>query len=93
MAIRKTIQQIVANPAGTARVIEGCCTLDRAAEAGVTPSQLRVIYPTLQPFSDAAISGFTDIGGMLLKGDARFAADPLDSGHGQPRWAHYFPPA
>ncbi len=93
MAIRKTIQQIVANPAGTARVIEGFCTLYRAAEAGVTPSQLRMIYPALHPFSDAAISGFTDIGGMLLKGVARFAANPIDSGSGQPRAAHYFPPA
>lgn len=84
MAIGTTLKHIVTKPAGTARLVEGFCTLHRGITAGVTPSQLRALYPSLQSYSDAAIRGFTDIGGMLVAGTARFAADPLNSDGPEP---------
>ena len=53
---------------GKACVTMGHGTLSRGAEAGVTPSQMRSMFPDLKTFSDAKIQGFIEIGDGLVNG-------------------------
>lgn len=56
------------NPVGTARLVSGFATLQRAADAGVTEEQMRKIFPDLKNHTDDEIRGFISIGGGLVSG-------------------------
>ena len=66
-----TVKQVVTNPFGTARLIEGHSTLSRAKGANITNDQLRELYPDLRDTTDAEINGFVDLGNKFVKGEAR----------------------
>ena len=53
---------------GNASLLMGHGTLKRANDAGVSPSQMRAMFPDLQNFSDAKIEGFIEIGDGLVDG-------------------------
>jgi len=66
-----TVVNVISQPFGTARLLEGFCTLSRMAQAKVTPAQMRVAYPDLSNCSDDDIRGFVKIGNMFVSGEAR----------------------
>jgi len=75
----KTILDVVAEPFGTARLVEGFCTLNRCAEAGLSVAQMKKVFPALEKHPDDGVTGFIDVGRALLSGQARFPADVFDS--------------
>lgn len=66
----ETVKQVLTNPFGTARLLEGFSTLSRGKAAGITNEQLRKLYPDLQNATDAEINGFVSLGNKLVKGEA-----------------------
>jgi hypothetical protein len=79
----QTVRDVVSNPMGTARLLEGFSTLRRAEEARITPSQLRVLYPDLARCTDADVQGFMKVGHMLTCGELRLPGRAFD-GAAQP---------
>lgn len=67
----RCLQDLVSTPFGTARLLEGACTLRRAQAAGVSLVQLRVMYPELRRCTNSQIEGFTKICDMLIGGEIR----------------------
>lgn len=67
-----TVLDSLSNPLGTARLLEGFSTLNRADKARVTPEQMREIFTDLKGRSDDQIRGFVEIAQDLVKGKARF---------------------
>lgn len=55
-------------PSGTANLLSGYSTLRRGADAGVTPYQMKAMYPDLNKFSDIEISGFINIASGMVEG-------------------------
>lgn len=76
MTIR-TITDVLTSPLGTARLLEGFSTLNRANKAGLRPAQMRAVFTDLADCSDDQITGFVQIGGMLVRGEARFSGKAL----------------
>lgn len=72
------IRDAVSNPMGTARLLEGFSTLRRADEAGISPAQMRVLFPDLAACTDADVRGFINIGTMLTRGDLRLQGRAFD---------------
>jgi len=70
--VGEIVQEVLENTKkatyGKACVAMGHSTLSRGAKAGVTPSQMRSMFPDLQPFSDAKIEGFIEVGNGLVDG-------------------------
>ena len=67
----QTVLDVVSNPMGTARLLEGFATLRRAEKAEVTLRQLRVLFPDLKRCTDAEVQGFLKLGNMLSSGELR----------------------
>ncbi|HGM4734129.1 TPA: hypothetical protein ACKPYB_000646 [Stenotrophomonas maltophilia] len=64
----KAAKSVIDSPNGTARLLSGFSTLKNAADAGVTPSQMRAIFPDLRKYSDATIDGFVQMGSDMTEG-------------------------
>ena len=56
------------NPFGTARLLSGAATIERAFEANVEVYQLKAIFPDFQKFSDEKVKGFAEISQGLKDG-------------------------
>ena len=67
----ETIKQVLTNPFGTARLLEGHAVLSRAKTANITDEQLRVLYPDLHATTDAEIDGFVTLGNRFVTGEVR----------------------
>lgn len=67
---------------GKACLTMGHGTLSRGAAAGVTPSQMRSMFPDLQEYSDSKIEGFVEIGNGLVDG----SIDIPSCIFGEPEW-------
>lgn len=65
------LQKIKKATYGNACLLMGHGTLKRAADAGVTPSQMRSIFRDLEGRSDEQIKGFIEIGNGLVEGDIK----------------------
>ncbi|MEN6647596.1 hypothetical protein [Stenotrophomonas hibiscicola] len=61
-------KSVLSSPNGTARLLSGFSTLKNGADAGVTPSQMRAMFPDLRKYSDATIEGFIEMGSDLVEG-------------------------
>lgn len=61
--------QVIKSPNGTARLVSGFSTLKNGADAGVTPSQMRAMFPDMRKYSDEQISGFIVVSSDLVAGD------------------------
>ena len=72
------LRDVVSNPMGTARLLEGFSTLRRAEAAGISVPQLRALYPDLALCSDADIHGFTKVAGLLSIGKLRLCGRLFD---------------
>ncbi|MFI8751901.1 hypothetical protein ACIGG6_18110 [Vreelandella lionensis] len=48
--------------------MSGFSTLKNGADAGVTASQMRAMFPDLRKYSDAKIEGFIEIGTDMVEG-------------------------
>ncbi|MGF6492083.1 hypothetical protein ABIE56_000236 [Luteibacter sp. 621] len=79
----QTMRDVVSNPMGTARLLEGFSTLRRAAQAGITPGQLRVLYQDLARCSEADVQGFMRVGELLVAGELRLRGQAFGEG-GEP---------
>jgi hypothetical protein len=73
----QTIYDSLSTPLGTARLLEGFSTLNRADKANVTPEQMRAIFKDLKGRSDDHIRGFLEISQDLVSGNARFAGNAM----------------
>lgn len=82
----QTVRDVVSNPMGTARLLEGFSTLRRAEEARITPAQLRVLYPDLARCTDTDVQSFMKVGHMLTSGELRLPGQAFD-GAAQPALA------
>jgi hypothetical protein len=80
-----TIYDSLSNPLGTARLLEGFSTLNRADKAGVTPQQMRAIFTDLKGRSDDQIRGFVEISQDLVSGKARFEGNAMPKSPNAPR--------
>lgn len=69
--VREVTENVKRATYGKACVAMGHSTLSRGAAAGVTPSQLRSMFPDLQGFSDVKIEGFIEIGDGLVDGSIK----------------------
>ena len=58
----------IKSPNGTARLLSGFSTLKNGADAGVTASQMRAMFPDLRKYSDARIEGFIEVASDLVEG-------------------------
>ncbi|WP_439852503.1 hypothetical protein [Pseudomonas syringae] len=58
----------ITSPNGTARLLSGFSTLKNGADAGVTASQMRAMFPDLRKYSDAKIEGFIEVGADMVEG-------------------------
>lgn len=67
---------------GKACLTMGHSTLKRAQDAGVTPGQMRAIFPDLEGRSDAQIEGFIEIGNGLVDGSIKVPSYAF----GEPGW-------
>ncbi|HAS6902112.1 TPA: hypothetical protein I7286_18965 [Vibrio parahaemolyticus] len=67
----ETTKQVFKNPFGTARLVEGYSTLNRAKAANITNDQLRALYPDLQKATDNQIDGFVKMGNLFVGGEVR----------------------
>ncbi|EGQ8011598.1 hypothetical protein QX216_09400 [Vibrio parahaemolyticus] len=67
----ETTKQVFKNPFGTARLVEGYSTLNRAKDANITNDQLRALYPDLQIATDNQINGFVELGNLFVGGQVR----------------------
>lgn len=72
-----TVLDSLSNPLGTARLLEGFSTLNRADKAGVTPQQMRAVFTDLKDRSDDQIRGFVEISQDLVSGKARFEGNAM----------------
>lgn len=70
--VMNTLLDTVRAPMGTARLLEGHSTLQRARDANLTCEQIRTVFPDVADCTDEAILGFVEIGHRLITGDARF---------------------
>ncbi|GAB0079414.1 hypothetical protein TOC8171_48200 [Pseudomonas syringae] len=70
--IVNTLIDTVRAPMGTARLLEGHSTLQRARDANLTCDQIRTVFPDVADCADEAILGFVEIGRRLIAGEARF---------------------
>lgn len=70
--VMNTLLDTVRAPMGTARLLEGHSTLQRARDANLTCEQIRTVFPDVADCADEAILGFVEIGHRLITGDARF---------------------
>lgn len=59
----------ITSPNGTARLLSGFSTLKNGADAGVTASQMRAMFPDLRKYSDAKIEGFIEVGADMVEGE------------------------
>ena len=59
----------ISSPNGTARLVSGFSTLKNGADAEVTASQMRAMFPDLRKYSDAKIEGFIEIGADMVEGE------------------------
>lgn len=89
--VGKIVQDVLQNAKkatyGKACVTMGHSTLSRGAAAGVTPSQMRSMFPDLQTFSDAKIEGFIEIGNGLVEGTVNIPSCIF----GEPTWTAEVP--
>jgi hypothetical protein len=74
-----TAIDVISTPFGTARLLEGHSTLQRAANAKLTYDQMREIYTDIADCPDEEINGFIKIGRRLVAGQARFKGQAFDS--------------
>lgn len=56
------------SPNGTARLVAGFSTLKNGADAGVTPAQMRAMFPDLRKYSESKIQGFIEVSSDLVEG-------------------------
>ncbi|WP_413693452.1 hypothetical protein [Psychromonas sp. KJ10-2] len=61
--------EVLKSPNGTARLVSGFSTLKNGADAGVTPSQMRAMFPDLRKYTDDKIEGFIEVSSDLVAGD------------------------
>lgn len=59
---------VIDSPNGTARLLSGFSTLKNGADAGVTPAQMRAMFPDLRKYSDEKIHGFIELSSDLVEG-------------------------
>ncbi len=59
----------ITSPNGTARLLSGFSTLKNGADAGVTPGQMRAMFPDLRKYNDQKIEGFIELGADLTEGE------------------------
>ncbi|MBV5309322.1 hypothetical protein [Chromatium okenii] len=58
----------IKSPNGTARLLAGFRTLKSGADAGVTTTQMRAMFPDLRKYSDVKIEAFIEVASDLVKG-------------------------
>lgn len=67
---------------GNACLVMGHGTLKRASDAGVTPEQMKAIFPDLEPYTPEHINGFIQIGTALVTGAVSIPSTVFS----QPEW-------
>lgn len=67
---------------GNACLVMGHGTLQRASNAGVTPEQMKAIFPDLEPYTSEQINGFIQLGQALVTGDVTIPSTIFS----QPEW-------
>lgn len=66
-----TIKDVISEPTGMARLVEGMSSLNRARDAELTNDQIRKVYTDLSDVSDDQLNGFISVGNMFISGEVR----------------------
>jgi len=72
---------------GNACLVMGHGTLQRANDAGVTPEQMKAIFPDLEPYTSEQINGFVQLGQALVTGAVAIPSTVFS----QPQWKPEIP--
>jgi hypothetical protein len=78
----RTLGDAVANPVGTARLLQAHSTLRRARTAGLTYDQICTVFPDAAKYTPAQLDAFAQIGEDLVSGRTRFSGRLIDPSNG-----------
>ncbi len=83
----RTLGDALANPVGTARLLEAHSTLRRARAAELSYDQIRAVFPDAAKYTADQLDAFMLIGEDLVVGRTRFSGrlfNPSNSGSPKP---------